>query len=73
MRPIVILLVAVVAISVFGLSGYALGEILDEFSPNNTGDDKTSTIEEKLDVNPYAKLINWKNDIVIDDQNFSAK
>jgi len=61
MGPIVILLVAVFVISAFGLSGYALGEILDEFSPNNS--DETITVDEKLEIHPNGKLINWKNDI----------
>lgn len=72
MRLVVILLAAV-AISVFGLSGYALGEILDEFSPNNNfDDDKTHTADEKLETNLDAESINWENSIM-DDQNFSVK
>ncbi|MCH7758657.1 MAG: hypothetical protein IIA19_09355 [Thaumarchaeota archaeon] len=69
MRPIIILLVAAFVISAFGLSGHALGEILDEFSPNNS--DETNTVDEKLEINLGVELINGKNSI--GDQNFSAK
>jgi len=69
MRPIIILLVAAFVISGFGLSGYALGEILDEFSPNNS--DETNTVDEKLEINLDVESINGKNSI--GDQNFSVK
>jgi len=69
MRPIIILLGAAFVISAFGLFGYALGEILDEFSPNNS--DETNTVDEKLEINPDGELINGKN--CIGDQNFSVK
>ena len=69
MRSIIILLVAAFVISAFGLSGYALGEILDEFSPNNS--DETNTVDEKLEINLDVDLINGKNSI--GDQYFSVK
>ena len=69
MRPIIILLVAAFVISAFGLSGYALGEILDEFSPNNS--EETNTVDEKLEINLDVESINEKNSI--GDQNFSVK
>ena len=69
MRPIIILLGAAFVISAFGLSGYALGEILDEFSPNNS--DETNNVDERLEIIPDAELINWKKSI--NDQNFSVK
>ncbi len=62
MRPIVILLLATIMISAFGFSGYALGEILDEFSPNNT--DETHIVDERLDMNLDTEFVNWKNSIV---------
>jgi len=62
MRPTVILLLATVMISVFGFSGYALGEILDEFSPNNI--DETHIVDESLDMNSDTEFVNWENSIV---------
>ncbi len=62
MRPIVILLLATIMISAFGFSGYALGEILDEFSPNNI--DETNIVDERLDMNSDTEFVNWENSIV---------
>mgnify|MGYP000530689916 CR=1 FL=1 len=62
MRPVVILFLTVVIVSTFGFSGYALGEILDEFSPDKT--DETYNGDERLDMNSDFKFVNLKNSIV---------
>jgi len=62
MRPTVILLLATIMISAFGFSGYALGKILDEFSPNNI--DETHIVDESLDMNSDTEFVNWENSIV---------
>ena len=62
MKPFVILLLTVVMVSVFGFSGYALGEIFEEFSPNKT--DEIYNGDKRLDVNSDAKFVNLKNSVV---------
>ena len=52
MKPIVLILVFAASITVFSLSGYALGEILEPFVPNNINEMNNTNEESntKLDI-----------------------